>query len=260
MALLRVAVMSDIHLSRRGGRLVRALSRLGTPNILLLAGDVVNDGTAEQFALAREAFSALPGEVCVFAVSGNHDIPGNDSSAFRDFQSFLLERSRGRFDVEQDPSGAFYVRLGESVDLTGLDPLYSQKLFRFPEKGLQLAFLERKLEESGCANHIVLCHPPLAAHNPQGSRPYFPREQEERLQRLLDAHPRVLALSGHTHLLPEVEPEDAFGNLYVNDGAVCPTVSRSAPGESFPGCVMLFEAGEAGFSGFRAVPLWGGTD
>lgn len=66
--------------------------------------------------------------------------------------------------------------------------------------------------ERGCANHIVLCHPPLAAHNPQKSGPYLPAEQDARLRRIVDEYPHVLFLSGHTHLYPEIEPENE-GNI-----------------------------------------------
>ena len=222
-------------------------------DILLIAGDVVNDGKAEQYALALEAFDSFPAQIPVFAVSGNHDIPGNDETGFRAFERELLKRARGRYQVEADPCGAFRVKLSDGLDLIGLNPLYHQKMFRFPNKGEQLTWLEGHLEESGCPNHIVLCHPPLAAHNPQQVRPYLPTEQDRRLQQLIDSHPRVLFLSGHTHLTPEIEPEDEHGNIYINDGSICPTAVKGSqcPG---PGNVMTFEAGDS-FGNFRILLL-----
>ncbi len=252
--MIRFGLLSDIHLSGKKYRLVRALNALCDVDILLVAGDIANGGTAEQFDLAREAFSNYPETIPVFIVAGNHDIPDNDETNFRAFERDMLKRSEGLLDVELGECGAFYVRLSANLDLTGLDPLYYQKLFRFPDRGEQLAFLEGKLSKSDCANHIVLCHTPPEAHTPQGMRPYLPKEQDRRLQQILNEHPRVLFLSGHTHLYPEIEPEDEYGNIYINDGSICPTLSRSSKSETFPGNVITFEAGET-FAGIRTVFL-----
>lgn len=254
MNMIRFGLLSDIHLSGKKFRLVRALEKLRDVDILLIAGDIANGGAEEQFALAREAFLGYPESIPVFIVSGNHDIPGNDESRFRAFERDMLQRSESRFDVELSECGAFYVRLSENLDLMGLNPLYYQKLFHFPNRGEQLAFMEERLAGGDCANHIVLCHPPLAAHNPQRGRPYFPKEQNNRLQRIVDEYPRVLFISGHTHLYPEIEPEDEYGNIYINDGSVCPTQSKSSQSETFPGNVITFEAGET-FTRFRTVFL-----
>lgn len=247
-------LFSDIHLSGKRYRLVRALDALRNVDVLLIAGDIANGGEEKQYELAREAFSRYPDNIPVFSVSGNHDIPGNDQTGFRIFERDMLKRSEGVFDVELGECGAFYVRLSEKLDLIGLDPLYYQKLFHFPNRGEQLMFMEERLSESSCANHIVLCHPPLAAHNPQKSRPYLPAEQDARLQRIVDEHPHVLFLSGHTHLYPEIEPEDEYGNIYINDGSICPTLSKTSTRETFHGNVITFEAGDT-FVGFRTVFL-----
>lgn len=256
--MIKFGLFSDVHLSGKKHRLARALEKLRDVDILLIAGDIANGGTAEQFALAREAFDSYPDRIPVFIISGNHDIPGNNDSNFRAFERDMLRRSEGRFDVELDACGVFYVRLDESLDLIGLNPLYHQKLFRFPNRGEQLAFVEERLAGSGCANHIILCHPPLAAHNPQNGRPYLPPGQDERLQRIVDGHPRALFISGHTHLYPEIEPEDGYGNIYINDGSICPTQSKASTGETFSGNVIRFEADDT-FVNFRTEFLGSGA-
>ena len=92
--------------------------------------------------------------------------------------------------------------------MIGLNPIYHQKQFFFQDKGKQLTFLEEKLKKSACNYHIVMCHPPLIAHNPQRTpdmAPYIVREQDARLQRIIDQNKNVIFLSGHTHVVPEIE-------------------------------------------------------
>lgn len=239
---IKFGLLSDIHLFRKPYRLISALCMLRDVDILLATGDLADRGTEEQYQLLWRAFEGYPEDIPVFIVSGNHDIPGNDGMSYRTFERRMLERSGKRYEVESDPCGAFYVRLKENLDLIGLNPSYHQKVFHFPNKGAQLAFLEECLVKSGCGSHILLCHPPLKAHNPQRGRSYFPPEQDARLQRIVDGHPRCLFLSGHTHLLPEIEPEDEHGNRYVNGGSICPTQSKGEEQLTFPGNVIRFEA------------------
>ncbi len=252
--MIKFGLFSDIHLSGKSYRLRRALAETRNVDILLIVGDIANAGTKDEFKLAREAFSGYPDSIPVFIVAGNHDIPGNDETSFRAFERDMLRRSLNRFEVESDTSGAFRVRLGETLDLFGLNPLYYQKLFRFQNKGEQLTALEMWLEESECTSHVVLCHPPLATRDIQKSRSYLPKEQGERLQRIVDGHPRTLFLSGHTHLYPEIEPEDEYGNIYLNDGSVCPTQSKVSKSETFPGNIITFEF-DGTFANFRTVFL-----
>lgn len=237
---LRFGVMSDIHLVRKPYRFVSALRLLRDVDILLLAGDLTNSGSAEQYAVMEDALKDYPPDIPIFAVSGNHDLRQNDNTHFLAFERKMWERAKGRYPIDDDPSGAYSVRLNDKVDLFGLNPLYDQKIFRFPDRARQFNYLWEQLDVSPCPNHILLCHPPLAAHGPQPARPYLPKEQETLLQGIVDAHPRTLFLSGHTHLCPAVE-HDALGNLYVNDGSLCPTQMKETGEKTYPGNVVLFE-------------------
>lgn len=237
---LGFGVMSDIHLFRKPYRLVSALRMLGNIDVLLIAGDLADRGTAEQYRILETVFDTYPGDIPVFIVSGNHDLQQNDDGNFRAFERKIHIRSEKQYPIENDSSGAYAAYLNENVDLVGLNPLYDRKLFRFPNHGQQLVFLEKHLKDSRCPNHIILCHPPLIAHNPQRApdqQPYLPREQDTYLQRIVDENPHTLFLSGHTHLFPTIET-DALGNIYINDGSICPT---QADGETHPGNVMFFE-------------------
>ena len=64
-----------------------------------------------------------------------------------------------------------------------LNPLYNKKQFFFSAKGRQLAFLQEKLNKNLSKYHIVICHPPLIAHNPQRAADmtsYIVTEQDKR--------------------------------------------------------------------------------
>lgn len=255
---LRFGVMSDIHLFRKPYRLVSALRTLGNIDVLLIVGDLADRGTAEQYRILETVFETYPGSIPIFIVSGNHDLQQNDDGNFRAFERKMQMRSEAQYPIENDPCGAYAVRLNENVDLVGLNPLYDRKLFRFPNHGQQLVFLEKHLKGSRCPNHIVLCHPPLIAHNPQrvpDQPPYLPREQDAHLQRIVDDNPHTLFLSGHTHMFPTIET-DASGNIYINDGSICPTQTN---GETHPGNVMFFEVRDS-FADLRIAMLNGGAE
>ena len=239
-ACLRFGAMSDIHLYRKPYRLVSALRMLREIDVLLLAGDLADRGTAEQYAILESVLETHLKDIPIFIVSGNHDLQLNDDENFRMFERKIRDRLMDRYQVDDDPSGAYSVRLNEYVDLVGLNPLYTQKIFRFSDRGRQLAYLEDCLKNSPCPNHIVLCHPPLAAHNPQQSRPYLPKEQDAKLQQIIHEHPHTLFLSGHTHLYPTIE-YDGYGNIYINDGSICPTQKKETGDNVDSGNVMFFE-------------------
>lgn len=50
---MRIGLFSDVHLTRKPYRLVRALQWLEAADILLIVGGIADRGTPEQFALAE---------------------------------------------------------------------------------------------------------------------------------------------------------------------------------------------------------------
>lgn len=129
---MRIGLFSDVHLTRKPYRLVKALQLLRGVDLLLVPGDLADRGTPEQFALAESILNTHFPDKPIFTVSGNHDIPQNDPVPYCAFVEALRGRL-GQYIVEDNPSGAYYVRLNEEIDLLGLNPLYHQKLFRFPD-------------------------------------------------------------------------------------------------------------------------------
>lgn len=228
---VRIIAMSDLHLGKKPWQVRKALQLGQNADIVLLAGDLVNDGTPEQMERMHRCIEdKLPG-VPVLAVAGNHDYPRQPSPMLREgicdypaMQAWLL--SRQHYPYTQDSSGAYALRAGE-LDIIGLNCVSHWRRFKFPN-GLQLKWLASYLKESDAMWHIVMCHAPLLAHNPKRSerKPYLSRDDQ--LQTIIDAHRNIIFLSGHTHICMGsakecVEWDEARHNIYINDGSIRPT-------------------------------------
>lgn len=218
---MKIAVLSDLQLYRKPDRLLCALRAAAGTDALLLAGDLADRAQREQYELLLHHLRQELGSLPVYCVSGNHDNPARNDTEYRAFEAAIMPGNAARHE-----NGAFYALLAPQTDLLGLNPAYHQKQFFFPEKGSQLAFAEERLAASPAQVHLLLCHPPLIAHNPQRTaamQPYLTAEQDRRLQNLMDAHRRCILLSGHTHCAPTVEWDAQRCNLYLNCGSICPT-------------------------------------
>ncbi len=226
----RFWVMSDLHLSKKPWQVRKALSMSRDADAVLLAGDLVNDGTPEQFELMHKCISEVLPDTPVLAVAGNHDYPRWPSPMIREgicdyqaLQDWLLARQPYPYIL--DGSGAYAVCIGE-IEVIGLNCTWHWRRFKFAD-GAQLKWLENHLDSSDAEWHILLCHAPLLAHNPKRSdtKPYLSRD--EQLQKIVDAHKNIIFISGHTHISMErggcVEHDAAHGNIYINDGSIRPT-------------------------------------
>ena len=239
----KIGVISDLHLSNDTANIKKAFSKLYDIDWLLLVGDIVDRPDAEQYdiflSLVDEEFHDIP-KYCVF---GNHDNAKRDDTYYRQFEKKLNDE----YLSFVDECGAFYKRINEHIDLIGLNPVYYQKKFTFPDNGAQIDFLQKQLDASLCKYHIVMCHPPLIAHNPQRTpdmESYIDAEQDTRLQKIIDENERVIFLSGHLHFSPGVEVDEARGHLYINDGSVCTTAPKSGKGKIQPGNITQLDIAE----------------
>ena len=239
----KIGVISDLHLFNKTANIEKALSKLYDVDPLLIVGDIADRADEKQYDiflnLIDEGFHDIP----VYCVSGNHDNPARDDTSYREFE----RKINNEYPSIVDECGAFYKYINEHIDLIGLNPLYHQKQFFFPNKGMQIDFLHKQLAASLCKYHIVMCHPPLIAHNPQRTADmasYIVAEQDARLQRIIDENKNVIFLSGHTHVSPSVEFDEVHGNLYINDGSICPTAAKNKNGKTQQGNVTLLEVGE----------------
>ena len=73
---------------------------------------------------------------------------------------------------------------------------------------------------------------------------YIVAEQDARLQKIINENKNVIFLSGHTHVSPSVEFDEARGNLYINDGSICPTTTKDKNDKIQQGNVTLLDIGE----------------
>lgn len=240
---MRIGLLSDIHLSRKTNRLTCALNALTGISCLLIAGDLADRADPAQYDFLHACIRQQLGDTPVYCVSGNHDNPARNDAAYRQFEQRINPT------LLPDECGAFRQQLSPGVELIGLNPTYHQKQFFFPERGRQLDFLQHTLAASTARTHIILCHPPLLLHNPQrdsSMQPYIAKEQNDRLQQLVDEHSGILFVSGHTHLAPTAEWDEARRNLYINNGSICPTTAADKPIQQ--GNATLLEIGESALS------------
>lgn len=230
-------VMSDLHLTEKCHRIRQAFDAIHDADCVLLAGDLTNDGTPEQFELVKQCIDEELAGIPVLAVTGNHDYPvrplpqvyqGID--CYYRMQDWLLERARS-FGVEyvQDDSGAYGASF-RNLDIIGLNAISHWRRFKFPD-GMQMKWMERYLKQCTGDYHIVLCHAPLHSYAPINpkSAPFL--SLDNRLQKIIDNNRSVLFLSGHTHISMNdlhgcVELDKERSNLYINDGSVVKTTVR----------------------------------
>ncbi len=239
----KIGVISDLHLFNKTANIKKALSKLHDVDLILLVGDIADRADAKQYDIFLNLIGENFFDIPMYCVSGNHDNPARDDTSYRQFE----KKINREYPSIVDECGAFYKRINEHIDLVGFNLLYHQKQFFFPNKGAQIDFLQKRLAASLCKYHIVMCHPPLITHNPQRTADmasYIVREQDTRIQRILDENKNVIFLSGHTHVIPSIEIDEARGNLYINDGSICPTTEKSENGKIQSGNATLLEITE----------------
>ena len=230
----RFSVLTDLHLSAKPWKISQALQSV-EQNKVLLIGDSANDGLSEQFELFRKCIDEAAPEKTILPVAGNHDIlhssrEGSDDGCrnYNEFQRNLLEKAaRNGHAISIAPDGrAYSIQIGE-VDIIGLHCVTIKRQFKFPE-GMEIDWLEEHIESSTAAWHIIMCHAPLLAHNPNRNdgQPYL--HLDKRIQEIVDKKGHVIFLNGHTHASPNrlhgnAEFDEKRCNVYLDCGSVVTT-------------------------------------
>ena len=235
----RISLLSDLHLSTKTGRVMRALKKAFQGDCVLITGDLVNDGKPEQLKLFSECVSNSERDnVPLFCVGGNHDYPEDGLNetdfCYTDLQRIFLERNSSLgFKLELHESGCWSA-VNEHIHIFGWKCVDERRNFFFGKKEKQLEWLSEKLKENHDKKYQIVCsHAPLIAHNPQRKpygQPYF--DSDTKLQSIIDSNKNIIFVSGHTHFSPNnlqgnVDYDKARNNIYIDSGSVCPATYKS---------------------------------
>ena len=223
--------VGDPHITRAGEENHRDLLRIvalskslapGSIDFALLPGDSADDGTAEQFAIVRDAVAGIPFPL--------HILPGD-----HDFKPRTLDAFHAVLGAEELPKAAIagnYRCLFLDVVSAGGGGLD----FRLGDA--QLAWTERQLDKAAAAEQDVA----VFMH----TYPADLRDCGEQLASLL-AQPHVLCVAmGHTH----------YNELANDDGTIYMATRSTGQIEEGP-AGLSFAAIDGGVVSWRFVPLGG---
>lgn len=188
---LRIAQITDCHLPADPLKRYRGINprlnletvlervKARRPDLLLLTGDLSEDGSAESYRLLQKLFRAL--QIPVLALPGNHDDAGRLEAAFP----------------------------GSPIDNIGVSEHGAWQIVRLnscipgrPEGRVgdsAIADLEHHLAANGDSPQLIaLHHQPISVGNPWIDR--YPLLNPQPLLQTIDRHPNVKALVwGHIH-------------------------------------------------------------
>ncbi len=225
--LFHAVAMSDLHLVRKTGTLLRALRSVSDADCLLLTGDLTNDGTDAEYALFEACLKLEVPELPVFCANGNHDLLSGSEAYFVFEEARKRNASQRGILCYNGCEGTYVANIGH-IEIIGLNAVKPWKELS-PISKAQIHWLDDHLSASTAQWHIILCHTPLNRSVPVRNghlASYMSRD--EHLQQILDSHRNVLFLSGHTHLSPNLNSGTVYcdqdkPNVYINCGSIRPT-------------------------------------
>lgn len=215
---VRIALMSDLHVSRgtnetqpfHRGRLDRAIAAVNAANVdlVLLAGDLTENGTRREFSDLRKALSSL--KAPVWFVPGNHDLGGKLMPGKTNKNEVSRQRVR---NFERALGPTWFVREHAGVRVVGVNGSILGS--GFPEEGAMWAGLSNALSAAASTPTLMLIHyPPFTEKPDEPGGVYWNVEPgpRKRLLGLVQTGKVGAVLSGHLHR-EILRRED--GRLYV---------------------------------------------
>ena len=195
-----IAQFSDLHVMAAGRRnrfdidaaagLARCIAHLQaldiTPDLLVASGDLVDEGTAEEYARLRELLAQVRVPLCL--MPGNHDRRAPLRQAFGD-HDYL--GGSGRIHYHRDVRGLRVIALDSVIE--------GREGGDFDEA--QLQWLDGLLREAPAQPALVFMHhPPVATGFSRMDRISVSADSAQRLGQIIAGHPQVHAvLCGHVH-------------------------------------------------------------
>ena len=213
-----VAHVSDTHFGSRpeaGERARRVLDHVCSldpaPDLLLVTGDIADHGRQEEYAQARDAFTAWEGPLLVG--TGNHDVR-------MPFARVLLGSDRdGPLNSALEVGGRRFLMLDSLVPAENGQRIDHGELA--PES---TAWLEEQLSASDRPTFVALHHPPTTMGVEQMDQ--IQLRNPGPLEEVLGRHPHVVAiLVGHNHTMCVTT---FAGRPVLVGGAVASTVTLDA--------------------------------
>ena len=217
----RIAFLSDTHVNFQTNgpglaynpRVDAAIAAVNAAKVdlVLIAGDLTNNGETRQMALFKKKVKQI--KAPVIFIPGNHDV-GHAGSPDKP-RTITPERVR-QFSRQLGPN--YFVREKTGVRVIGINSC----LFGtgFPEEEAQWKFLEKQLVQRHSKPTLLLEHYPLflkAADEPANDIWNVAPEPRKRMIALLKQGAVKTVLSGHLHR-PIINRLD--GILFLSDGAM----------------------------------------
>jgi len=195
-----IAQFSDLHIMAAGQSnrhgidpdpgLARCIASLNaqpvTPDLLMLSGDLVNEGSAAEYRRLRDQLETLRVPLCL--MPGNHDRRAGMRRVFADHD--YLGRS-GRIHYYRDVRGLRLIALDSVIEGEDAGDLDDR----------QLQWLDGLLRAAPAQPALVfLHHPPVSTGFSQMDRIALAPASAARFGSIIAAHPQVRAvLCGHVH-------------------------------------------------------------
>lgn len=195
---MRLVHLSDLHFGHHDPVVAAGLAddiARQKPDLIVISGDFTQIGSSQEFKIARAFLDTL--KTPVFAVPGNHDVPGSNLlrrflNPYRLYRRYIAENTEPMLEMN-------------GVVLVGMRTTRRARLELNWSNGSisrdQLEHLESRFAQaSPDAIRVVVAHHPLLFPTQQMQRP---KKLVKRADEALETFSRLgvrLVLSGHFHL------------------------------------------------------------
>jgi Icc-related predicted phosphoesterase len=216
-ASLRFAVISDIHFENRTGlgamvkvpkTLKNLLSKQPVADAVFVAGDLTNNGRADQYDLLLSVFkdtSIVPAELPVYFMMGNHD------NFDKEGQANYLEKIKQPFHQFVDIKGYPFITISMSG---GSSDSYNDEATKFLSESLETASKKYRDKPIFVFMHVPPLNTCYGSMKHEGWGTAF-------FSDILNKYPQIIIFAGHSHY-PLGDPRSIHQDKFtsVNDGSV----------------------------------------